>query len=102
MSEANHMFMKWRFHGDLECLQMCHNTFKQARRHGGGGGGHFYIFEAGKNVSESAPPPPPLRSASFSVLARRISGLAQQYSLNKKEWICSLFKEWILEKSEIQ
>ena len=22
------------------------------------------------------------------------------YSLNKKEWICSLFKEWILEKSE--
>ena len=21
-------------------------------------------------------------------------------SLNKKEWICSLFKEWILEKSE--
>ena len=23
------------------------------------------------------------------------------YSLNKKEWICSLFKEWILEKSEI-
>ena len=25
---------------------------------------------------------------------------AQLYSLNKKEWICSLFKEWILEKSE--
>ena len=24
------------------------------------------------------------------------------YSLNKKEWICSLFKEWILEKSEIR
>ena len=23
-------------------------------------------------------------------------------SLNKKEWICSLFKEWILEKSEIR
>ena len=23
------------------------------------------------------------------------------YSLNKKEWICSIFKEWILEKSEI-
>ena len=25
-----------------------------------------------------------------------------RYSLNKKEWICSLFKEWILEKSEIR
>ena len=24
------------------------------------------------------------------------------YSLNKKEWIGSLFKEWILEKSEIR
>ena len=24
------------------------------------------------------------------------------YSLNKKEWICSLFKEWILEESEIR
>ena len=24
------------------------------------------------------------------------------YSLNKKEWICSLFKEWILEKIEIR
>ena len=24
------------------------------------------------------------------------------YSLNKKDWICSLFKEWILEKSEIR
>ena len=24
------------------------------------------------------------------------------YSLNKKEWICSLFKEWMLEKSEIR
>ena len=24
------------------------------------------------------------------------------YSLNKTEWICSLFKEWILEKSEIR
>ena len=24
------------------------------------------------------------------------------YYLNKKEWICSLFKEWILEKSEIR
>ena len=24
------------------------------------------------------------------------------YSLNKKEWICSLFKEWIVEKSEIR
>ena len=24
------------------------------------------------------------------------------YSLNKKVWICSLFKEWILEKSEIR
>ena len=24
------------------------------------------------------------------------------YSLNKKEWTCSLFKEWILEKSEIR
>ena len=22
--------------------------------------------------------------------------------INKKEWICSLFKEWILEKSEIR
>ena len=27
---------------------------------------------------------------------------ASSYSLNKKEWICSLFKEWILEKSEIR
>ena len=27
---------------------------------------------------------------------------ASPYSLNKKEWICSLFKEWILEKSEIR
>ena len=26
----------------------------------------------------------------------------KMYSLNKKEWICSLFKEWILEKSEIR
>ena len=26
----------------------------------------------------------------------------KSYSLNKKEWICSLFKEWILEKSEIR
>ena len=25
-----------------------------------------------------------------------------RYSLNKKEWICSLFKEWILEKSDIR
>ena len=25
-----------------------------------------------------------------------------KYSLNKKEWIRSLFKEWILEKSEIK
>ena len=25
-----------------------------------------------------------------------------RYSLNQKEWICSLFKEWILEKSEIR
>ena len=24
------------------------------------------------------------------------------YSLNKKEWICLLFKEWILEKSELE
>ena len=24
------------------------------------------------------------------------------YSLNKKEWICSIFMEWILEKSEIR
>ena len=24
------------------------------------------------------------------------------YSLNKTEWICRLFKEWILEKSEIR
>ena len=29
--------------------------------------------------------------------AKHIKGM---YSLNKKEWICSLFKEWILEKSE--
>ena len=27
---------------------------------------------------------------------------AASYSLSKKEWICSLFKEWILEKSEIR
>ena len=26
----------------------------------------------------------------------------KSYSLNRKEWICSLFKEWILEKSEIR
>ena len=30
------------------------------------------------------------------------SFLQYGYSLNKKEWICSLFKEWILEKSEIR
>ena len=28
--------------------------------------------------------------------------ISRFYSLNKKEWICSLFKEWILEKSEIR
>ena len=28
------------------------------------------------------------------------SSMRVQYSLNKTEWICSLFKEWILEKSE--
>ena len=33
----------------------------------------------------------------FFVVSKRKS-----YSLNKKEWICSLFKEWILEKSEIR
>ena len=31
----------------------------------------------------------------------RFVRLCIPYSLNKKEWICSLFKEWILEKSEI-
>ena len=29
-----------------------------------------------------------------------LSPFLLKYSLNKKEWICSLFKEWILEKSE--
>ena len=29
-------------------------------------------------------------------------GGALVLSINKKEWICSLFKEWILEKSEIR
>ena len=28
--------------------------------------------------------------------------IQMMYSLNKKEWICSLFKEWILEKSEFR
>ena len=28
--------------------------------------------------------------------------LKSKISLNKKEWICSLFKEWLLEKSEIR
>ena len=28
--------------------------------------------------------------------------LPKTYSLNRKKWICSLFKEWILEKSEIR
>ena len=30
------------------------------------------------------------------------AGNMARYSLNKREWICSLFKEWILEKSEIR
>ena len=33
------------------------------------------------------------------VLFQKISYI---YSLSKKEWICSLFKEWISEKSEIR
>ena len=31
-----------------------------------------------------------------------ISLCSKSISLSKKEWICSLFKEWILEKSEIR
>ena len=31
-----------------------------------------------------------------------LSNTFSYISLNKKEWICSLFKEWILEKSEIR
>ena len=30
------------------------------------------------------------------------SNFTMIYSLNKKEWICLLFKEWIVEKSEIR
>ena len=38
-----------------------------------------------------------IKSPHFSVYVVR-----GHYSLNKKEWICLLFKEWILEKSEIR
>ena len=41
------------------------------------------------------------RNAQARVLPVHLIGLSS-YSLNKKEWICSLFKEWILEKSEIR
>ena len=37
---------------------------------------------------------------SFTTSFKNIN--AYNYSLNKKEWICSLFKEWILEKSDIR
>ena len=36
------------------------------------------------------------------VIEMEVKSLTLSYSLNKKEWICSLFKEWIWEKSEIR
>ena len=70
---------------------------------------------AWKKVSESPPPPPPInffRPGVASIMACmqchtppplcKNPAYATGYSLNKKEWICSLFKEWILEKSEIR
>ena len=48
----------------------------------------------------SAPPPP--REQVLHNLPYWATIDIRTYSLNKKEWICSLFKEWILEKSEIR
>ena len=61
----------------------------------------FFFFFGGHNIFQGGTPwiflgvlPPPPHH-------HRLPG-ACRYSLNKKEWICSLFKEWILEKSEIR
>ena len=44
-----------------------------------------------------------LFSAAFQIqVINDCSFVLKPCSLNKKEWICSLFKEWILEKSEIR
>ena len=44
-----------------------------------------------------------LKAPPNSVSEYDSSGIySRVYSLNKKEWICSLFTEWILEKSEIR
>ena len=75
----------------------------------------YMIFFVG-TFGGLVPPPPPLHSkklATLLVLPRRCrichelatyhpKSIRGSYSLNKKEWICSLFKEWILEKSEIR
>ena len=47
-----------------------------------------------------------VESVSYLIRRCRVLTLTEYnmlfFSLNKKEWICSLFKEWILEKSEIR
>ena len=70
-----------------------------------------------RNKIMSEPPPPPLAQWPVPGLAQHhgmhktpplkkknpaYATFCTDYSLNKKEWICSLFKEWILEKSEIR
>ena len=71
----------------------------------------FFFFIGGGCSSPSCPPPLPNRHAyAFRLVlsCRKAAEIDQNsnedktYSLNKKEWICSLFKEWILEKSEIR
>ena len=43
-----------------------------------------------------------IRIVKYQRISNHYSNLWRIYTLNKKEWICSLFKEWILEKSEIR
>ena len=38
----------------------------------------------------------------MEILEMSVRDVNWSYSLNKKEWICSLFKEWILYKSEVR
>ena len=38
----------------------------------------------------------------FSPVDFQWTHLRTRYSLNKKEWICSLFKEWILERVKLE
>ena len=48
--------------------------------------------------------PTRIHTSCYNTALMKVKGVtsAWSYSLNKKEWICSLFKEWILEKSEIR